>query len=79
MNPGGSEDRVVDGWSIDYRELYRFPHVSYVLTVHSNMVVSPAKLTRGFLSGFMLLSYTSIFLSVSLKITSTELPVYTRI
>lgn len=47
--------------------------------VPSDMVVSPAKLTRGLISGLKLLSPMFIFLSVSLKITSTVLPVSIKI
>lgn len=47
--------------------------------VPSDMVVSPAKLTRLLTLGLELLSSMSIFLSVSLKITSMVLPVSTKI
>ncbi|KAF2549140.1 hypothetical protein F2Q70_00020889 [Brassica cretica] len=56
-----------------------FPTYTKSLTVPSDMVVSHAKLTKGLLSGFMRLSSMPIFLRASLKITSTELPVSTRI
>ncbi|KAL0795841.1 hypothetical protein Bca101_067218 [Brassica carinata] len=81
--PWCSEDRVIDGRLVYYHKLDHFVGVfaTYIgsLMVPSDMVVSPAKLTRGLISGLKLFSLMSIFLNVSLKITSTVLPVSTRI
>ena len=56
-----------------------FPTYTGSLTVPSDMVVSPAKLTKILFSGFTRLSSMPIFLRASLKITSTELLVSIRI